>query len=64
MEDIDELLKAVEKFMNDYNITITESDKKCLEQMLKELRQIDYNEGYDDDYASGYGRGYDDGVLS
>ena len=56
MEDIDKLLKAVEKFMNDYNITISESDKKCLEQMLEELRQIDRNEGYDE--------GYDDGIMS
>lgn len=45
MKDIDKLLQAVEKFMNDYNITITESDKECLEQMLEELRQIGYAGG-------------------
>lgn len=64
MRDINELMKSMEKFMNDHNISISESEKECFEHMLEDLRQIGYDEGYDDGYSSGYDEGYDFGTMS
>lgn len=63
MRDVDELMKSMEKIMNDHNISISETEKDCLRQMLEDLRQIGYDEGYDDGYSIGYDSGYDFGMT-
>lgn len=55
MRDIDELVKTIEKLIKDHGVSVSESDKERLEQMLEDLRQTSYSDGFDTGYSSGYG---------
>lgn len=68
MRDIDELVKTIEKLIKDHGVSVSESDKERLEQMLEDFWQTGYDEGYnvgyDDGYSMGYDSGYDFGTMS
>lgn len=50
---------AIENFLADKNIFLSESEKTQLERLLEDLRQTGYNDGFDNGYFSGYDAGYD-----
>lgn len=68
MRDIDELVKTIERLIKDHGVSVSESDKERLEQMIEDLQQTGYDEGYnvgyDDGYSIGYDAGYDFGTMS
>lgn len=63
MTTVDNAITEIEKLLTDKNISLSDSDKKRLEQLLEDLRQTGYDEGYDDGYSNGYDCGYDFGCT-
>lgn len=53
------VMTEIEKFLVNKNIVLSESDKKQLEQLLEDLRQTSYYDGFDSGYSFGYDAGYD-----
>ncbi len=51
----DSAMAEMEKFLFEKNVVLSESDKKQLEQLLEDLRQTSYSDGFDAGYSSGYG---------
>lgn len=49
----------IEKFLVNKNIVLSESEKRHLEQLLEDLRQTSYSDGFDAGYSFGYDAGYD-----
>lgn len=59
MTTIDNAMAEIEKFLTDKNISLSEADKKRLEQILEDVRQMSYDAGFDAGYNFGYDAGYD-----
>lgn len=57
--EINHIMTEIEKFLVNKNIVLSESDKKQLEQLLEDLRQTSYYDGFDSGYSFGYDTGYD-----
>ena len=55
----DMVMMAIENFLTDKNVVLSESEKKHFEQLLEDLRQTSYDDGFDAGYFSGYDEGYD-----
>ena len=49
----DMVMIAIENFLTDKNVVLSESEKKHFEQLLEDLRQTGYNDGFDSGYFSG-----------
>ena len=54
----DMVMIAIEKFLTDKNVVLSESEKERFEQLLEDLHQTGYNDGFDAGYYSGYDVGY------
>lgn len=54
----DMVMIAIEKFLTDKNVVLSESEKEHFEQLLEDLRQTGYSDGFDAGYYSGYDVGY------
>lgn len=52
-------ITEIEKFLTNKNVSLSESDKKRLEQILEDVRQTSYYDGFDSGYSFGYDAGYD-----
>ena len=52
-------ITEIEKFLTNKNVSLSESDKKWLEQTLEDVRQTSYYDGFDSGYSFGYDSGYD-----
>lgn len=52
-------IAEIEKFLTNKNVSLSESDKKWLEQTLEDVRQTSYYDGFDSGYSFGYDAGYD-----
>lgn len=61
---VDNVMTEIEKFLVNKNTVLSESDKKQLEQLLEDLRQTGYSDGFDTGYSFGYDTGYDFGTMS
>ena len=59
MTAVDNAMTEIEKFLTDKNISLSEPDKKRLEQILEDVRYASYSEGFDAGYNFGYEAGYD-----
>lgn len=59
MTTVDNAMTEIKKFLTDKNISLSESDKKRLDQILEDARQTNYSEGFDAGYNFGYDAGYD-----
>lgn len=59
MTTVDNAMAEIEKFLTDKNISLSEVDKKRLEQILEDVRQTSCSEGCDAGYNFGYDAGYD-----
>ncbi len=59
MTTVDNAMAEIEKFLTDKNISLSEPDKKRIEQILEDVRQTSYSEGFDAGYNFGYDAGYD-----
>lgn len=44
---------AIENFLADKNVVLSESEKEHFERLLEDLRQTGYSDGFDDGYFSG-----------
>ena len=55
----DNAMIEIEKFLTGKNITLSEFDKKWLEQMLEDVRLTSFSNGFDEGYSFGYDAGYD-----
>lgn len=53
------VITEIEKFLTNKNVSLSESDKKWLEQTLEDVRQTSYYDGFDSGYSFGYDAGYD-----
>lgn len=60
----DMVMIAIEKFLTDKNVVLSESEKEHFEQLLEDLRQTGYSDGFDAGYYFGYGVGYDFGSTT
>ncbi len=54
----DNVMTEIEKFLTDKNVVLSESEKEHFEQLLEDLRQTGYSDGFDAGYYSGYDVGY------
>ena len=59
----DMVMIAIENFLTDKNVVLSESEKEHLEQLLEDLHQTGYNDGFDNGYFSGYYDGDDFAVT-
>lgn len=50
MTTVDNAMTEIKKFFTDKNISLSESDKKQLEQILEDVRQTGYDAGFDAGY--------------
>ena len=55
----DNAMTEIEKFLTNKNVVLSESEKRNLEQLLEDLRQTGYCDGFDAGYSFGYDAGYD-----
>lgn len=59
MTTVDNAMTEIEKFLTNKNVSLSESDKKWIEQILEDVRQTGYNDGFDAGYSFGYDAGYE-----
>ncbi len=54
----DNAMIEIEKFLIDKNVTLSEPDKKWFEQILEDIRQTSFSDGFDEGYCFGFDSGY------
>ena len=55
---VDDAMTEMEKFLTEKNVILSESEKRCLEQLFEDLHQTGYSDGFNAGYSSGYDAGY------
>lgn len=59
---VDNVITEMEKFLANKNAVLP--DKKQLKQLLEDLRQTGYSDGFDAVYSFGYDAGYDFALIN
>ena len=50
---VDNAMTEIEKFLTEKNVVLSKSEKRHLEQLLEDLRQTSFSNGFDDGYSYG-----------
>lgn len=60
---VDNVITEMEKFLANKNAVLSEPNKKQLKQLLEDLRQTGYSDGFGAGYSFGYDAGYDFALI-
>ena len=55
----DNAMAKIEKFFNEKNVVLSEFERRHIKQLLEDLHQTSFSDGFDSGYSFGYDAGYD-----
>lgn len=55
----DNAMAKIEKIFTEKNVVLSESERRHIKQLLEDLRQMSFSDGFDSGYSFGYNAGYD-----